>query len=70
MTSPDWKPRPGVKAMATLGPDYAPNDHIEVEIIQNIGPDLWLCQDASGKMLHIRTRKLSKPAQTHVIDEN
>jgi len=54
-------PSPGRKAIATLGPDYAPTEHVEVEILRPQGtPELetWLCQDSTGRLLIVRTRKL------------
>lgn len=59
-TEPITFPAPGDKALAVLGPDYAPNAKIEVEIVSRASPDSWVCKDADSRLLTIRTRKLTK----------
>jgi hypothetical protein len=57
-----YQPKVGDQAMATLGPDYEPNERREVKIIgKGWIPDTWLCADEQGRELIVRTRKLSKP---------
>lgn len=53
-------PAVGAKAIAVLGPDYAQNEKVEVEIIAKASLDSWVCKDASGRLLTVRTRKLAK----------
>lgn len=54
-------PRVGAKAIAVIGPDYAPNQKVEVEIVSKASLDSWVCLDTrDGRMLTVRTRKLSK----------
>jgi hypothetical protein len=51
----------GRKAIATLGPDYAPNEKVEVTILKaddSLPVDTWLCRDQLGRKLQVRTRKL------------
>lgn len=53
-------PRVGAKAIAVIGPDYAPNRKVEVEILSQESLDSWVCRDSDGRLLTVRTRKLSR----------
>lgn len=53
-------PRVGEKAIAVIGPDYAPNGKVEVEIVSKASLDSWVCKESDGRLLTVRTRKLSK----------
>lgn len=53
-------PEVGKKAIAVIGPDYAPNQKLEVEIVSKASLDSWVCKEADGRLLTVRTRKLSK----------
>lgn len=60
MTDSEYRPQVGDKAIAVIGPDYAPNQKLEVEIVSKASLDSWVCRDSDGRLLTVRTRKLSK----------
>lgn len=56
----DIFPKVGAKAIAVIGPDYAPVCKVEVEIVSKASLDSWVCQEPDGRLITVRTRKLSK----------
>lgn len=60
MINRDTFPCAGAKAMATLGPDYAPVDRIEVLIVLYQHPETWRCVDMAGRSFVIHTGKLTR----------
>jgi hypothetical protein len=55
-----YQPKAGDQALATLGPDYAPNERVKVTIMgADKIPDAWVCRDDEDRTLIVRTRKLS-----------
>lgn len=60
MKNHDPFPCAGAKAIAALGPDYAPEGRVEVLVTEYQHPDAWICVDATGQRLVVRTRKLTK----------
>lgn len=60
MNNQEYVPSVGDKAIAVIGPDYQPNQKLEVEIVSKASMDSWVCRDSDGRLLTVRTRKLSK----------